>query len=171
MGACKQGPVIGAGSYEGRSKDTMAFGAHLAEVKVDRETGAVEVTRLTAVHDIGCVINPPAAEGQAEGCAVQAIGFTLWEDLAKQEGRLRSASLADYRQPTALDMPDVDVTFMEGAPGPGPFGAKAIGEAPVVPVAAAIANALEAAIGLRMKDLPLTPEKVWLAMHDKEGKK
>jgi len=163
------GPVIGHGSYEGRKRDTVGFTAHLAEIRVDRDTGAIEVTRLVAVHDIGRVLNPPAAEGQVEGSAVQAIGFTLWEDLAKQEGRLCSTSLADYHQPTSLDFPDVEVVFVEGAFGPAPYGGKGIGEVPVVPVAAAIANALEDVAGIRMRDLPLTPEQVWLAIQKKEG--
>ena len=162
------GPVIGHGSYEGRKRDTVGFTAHLAEIRVDRDTGAIEVTRLVAVHDIGRVLNPPAAEGQVEGSAVQAIGFTLWEDLAKQEGRLCSTSLADYHQPTSLDFPDVEVVFVEGAFGPAPYGGKGIGEVPVVPVAAAIANALEDVAGIRMRDLPLTPEQVWLAIQKKE---
>ena len=166
--ACTKGPLIGHGSYEGRKRDTVAFTAHLAEVRVDRETGAIEVTRLVAVHDIGRVLNPPAAEGQVEGSAVQAMGFTLWEELAKRSGKLCSTSLADYHQPTSLDLPEVEVVFLEGALGPAPYGGKGIGEVPVVPVAAAIANALEDAVGVRMRDLPLTPEKVWLAMQKKE---
>ena len=166
--ACQKGPVIGHSSYEDRKKDTVAFTAHLAEVRVDRETGAIEVTRLVAVHDIGRVLNPPAAEGQVEGSAVQAMGFTLWEDLQKQEGKLCSLSLADYHQPTSLDLPGVEVVFVEGAFGPAPYGGKGIGEVAVVPVAAAIANALEDAVGIRMHDLPLTPEKVWLSLQKKE---
>ncbi len=167
--AGKGGPVIGRGSYVGRSKDTMAFTAHLAEVRVDKETGAVEVMRLVAVHDIGRVINPPAAEGQVEGSVMQAIGFTLWEELVKREGRLCNASLADYHQPTTLDVPEMEVAFLENAPGPAPFGGKGIGEVGTVPVAAAIANALEDAAGLRIRDLPLTPERVWREIREKEG--
>ena len=167
--AGKKGPIISHASYEARKRDTVAFTAHLAEVRVDEETGAVEVSRLVAVHDIGRVINPPAAEGQVEGSAVQALGFTLWEDLTKQEGKLCSSSLADYHQPTSLDLPEVEVVFVEGAYGPAPYGGKGIGEVPVVPVAAAIANALEDAVGIRMRDLPLTPERVWQAIQKKEG--
>lgn len=165
--ACEKGSIIGQGSYEGKCKDTVGFAAHLAEVRVDRETGAVEVTRVVAVHDIGCVLNPPAAEGQVEGSAVQGMGFALWEELARQKGRLLSPFLADYHQPTSLDLPDVEVIFLEGAPGPAPFGGKGIGEVAVVPVAAAIANALADAAGVRLKDLPLTPEKVWHAIQRK----
>lgn len=169
--ASKRGPVIGLGSYKGRCKDTVAFTAHLARVSVDQETGAVEIAKYIAVHDIGQVINPPAAEGQVEGGAMQGIGFALWEDLPKQEGRLCSTSLADYHQPTALDFSEMEVVFLEGAPGPAPYGAKAIGEIPIVPAAAAIANALEDATGVRMRDLPLIPEKVWSAINNKEHRR
>ncbi len=167
--AGKKGPILGHGSYEEKKKDTMSFAAHLAEVRVDRETGQVEVSRLVAVHDIGRAINPPAAEGQVEGAVVQGLGFALWEELAKQEGRLCSTSLADYHPPTALDLPEMEVVFLEGAAGPTPFGGKGIGEVPIVPVAAAIANALEDATGVRLKDLPLTPEKVWRALRKPES--
>ncbi len=166
--ACQRGSVVGHGNYAGRSKDTMSFAAHLAEVRVDGETGVVEVARLVAVHDIGCAINPPAAEGQVEGSVAQGIGFALCEDLAKEDGRLRSSSLADYHHPTCLDIPDVEVVFLEGAPGPAPYGGKGIGEVPLVPVAAAIANALKDATGVRLKDLPFTPEKVWEAVRKME---
>ncbi len=162
--AAEQGPIVGLGRYEGQKKDTTAFACHVAEVMVDREAGAVEVTRLVAVQDIGRILNPPAAEGQVEGSAVQGLGFTLWEDLVKEEGRLCSSSLADYHQPSSLDMPEMEVVFLEGARGPAPYGSKGLGELPIVPVAAAIANALEDATGVRIKDLPLTPEKVWLAL-------
>ncbi len=165
---CKRGPLIAHGSFSGRSKDTVAFAAQLAEVKVDRETGAVEVTRLATVTDVGRVINPPAAEGQVEGSVVQGMGFALWESLAKQEGRLCSSSAADYHQPTSLDLPEMETVFLEGAVGPAPFGGKGIGELLLPPVAAAIANALEEAPGVRIKDLPLTPEKVWRAIARKE---
>lgn len=166
--ACRSGPVIGQGSFEGRSRDTVAFAAHLVEVRVDRETGAIEVKRFVAVHDSGLVINPPAAEGQVEGAVAQGIGFALWEDLAKKAGQLCSSSIADYHQPTALDLPEVEVTFLEDAPGPTPYGGKGIGEVPIAPVAAAIANALEDATGVRMTDLPLMPESVWRAIRKKE---
>ena len=167
---CKRGPLITHGSFEGRSKDTVAFAAQLAEVKVDKETGAVQVTRLVAVTDSGRIINPAAAEGQVEGCVMQGIGFTLWEDLAKRGGQLCSSALADYHQPTSLDLPKMDVVFLESAPGPTPFGGKGIGEVPITPVAAAIANALADATAVRITDLPLTPEKVWRALQKKANK-
>jgi len=167
--ACAQGPIICPGFYDGQSKDTVAFAAHLAKVRIDRETGGIIVERLVAVHDIGRVINPPAAEGQVEGSVMQGIGFALWEDLAKQEGKLFSTALADYHQPTSLDLPDVEVVFLEGACGPAPFEGKGIGEVSIIPVAAAIANALEDAAGIRLVELPLTPEKVWLALQKNGG--
>lgn len=167
--AGKRGPLIGRGSYEDHSKDSVSFVAQVAEVRVDRETGSVAVTRLLAVHDIGRIINPPAAEGQVEGSVVQGMGFALWEDLKKQDGRLASSSLADYHQPTSLDCPEMEVVFLEDAPGPTPYGGKGIGEVPIVSVAAAVANAIEDATGLRMTDLPLTPEQVWRALKNKEG--
>lgn len=165
--ACEKGTVLGRGNYFGKRGDSTAFAAHLAEVKVDRASGRVEVTRLVAVHDIGCVPNPPAAEGQVEGAIVQGLGFALWEDLAKKEGKLSSPYLSDYHQPTSLDMPEMEVLFLEGAPGPGPYGAKGIGEISLNPVAAAIANAIRDAVGIRITDLPLGSEKCWREMGTK----
>ena len=163
--ACEKGTVLGKGNYLGTRGNTTAFAAHLAEVNVDRASGRIEVTRLVAVHDIGCVMNPPAAEGQVEGAIVQGLGFVLWEELAKNEGKLWSPYLADYHQPTSLDMPEMEVVFLEGALGPGPYGAKGLGEIALNPVAAAIANAIRDAAGVQLTDLPFVPEKFWRAIN------
>lgn len=165
--ACEKGTVLGRGSYCGSCRDNTAFAAHLAEVKVDKASGRVEVTKLVAVHDIGRVLNPPAAEGQVEGAIVQGLGFALWEELVKKEGKVVSPYLADYHQPTSLDMPEMNVLFLEGSPGPGPYGAKGIGEIALTPVAAAIANAIRDAAGVDITDLPLGPEKCWRAIQMK----
>jgi len=166
--ASKHGPLIGHGSYASRRKDNVSFAAYVAEIKIDKETGAVTVTRLIGVLDSGRIINPPAAEGQVEGCISQGIGYALWEDLAKKDGRPRSSSSADYHMPTSLDIPEMELMFIEDAPGSTPYGGKGIGEVPILPVAAAIANALASATGVRITDLPLTPEKVWRAINKKE---
>ena len=165
--ACEKGKVLGTGSYYGDCRDNTAFAAHLAEVIVDRASGKVAVIRLVAVHDIGRVLNPPAAEGQVEGAIVQGLGFALWEELAKKDGKLQSPYLSDYHQPTSLDMPEMEVVFLEGAPGPGPYGGKGIGEIALNPVAAAIANAVRDAVGGEITDLPLGPEKCWREMRTK----
>ena len=130
-------------------------------------SGRVEVTRLKAVHDIGRVLNPPAAEGQVEGAIVQGLGFALWEDLTKKEGKVVSPYLADYHQPTSLDIPQMKVLFLERALGPGPYGAKGIGATSLNPVATAIANAIRDAAETDIADLPLGPEKCWREIRTK----
>ena len=139
------------------------FGA--AEVSVDRETGVVRVERYVTVADVGRAINPDSAEGQDLGGALMGVGHTLFEELSFQDGQLLNGNLVDYRVPTFSDMPDVfESILIESEDGPGPFGCKGVGESGIIPVAPAIANAVARACGIRIYDLPLTPERVWTAL-------
>jgi CO/xanthine dehydrogenase Mo-binding subunit len=139
---------------------------HVAQVEVDRETGAVHVDRLAAFHDAGKVLDPPGFRGQVEGGVVMGIGTALSEEgLITPEGRLANPGLLDYRIPTLHDVPTrLEVVAIEGFLGSGPQGAKGIGEPPIIPVAAAVANAVADATGARVLELPLTPERVARAL-------
>jgi CO/xanthine dehydrogenase Mo-binding subunit len=139
------------------------YGCHACDVEVDTETGVVRVIRYVAAHDVGRAINPVRVEGQIHGGAVQGIGYALTEDVALDEGVPRSTLFADYLIPTSLDVPDVEAIVLEEGLGKGPFGARGIGEPPIAPAAAAIANAVADA-GVRITDLPITPERVLAAL-------
>jgi len=132
----------------------------VAEVEVDPETGEVTVISITSVHDIGKAINPAEVTGQIEGGAVQGMGYALLEELVWRDGVVLSAWGAPYPQPGAQDAPTVESILVEDGQGLGPYGAKGIGEAPIIPTAPAIANAVWDAVGVRIKSLPITAEKV-----------
>jgi CO/xanthine dehydrogenase Mo-binding subunit len=144
------------------------FFCQAARVKVDRATGVVRVLEIAAVNDVGRVLNPRGATGQITGGVVQAIGTALTEGTVYgTDGRQRNAGLLDYKLPTAADAPTIDVGFIEApAANGGPYGAKGVGEPPIVPTAGAIGNAIAAATGARVRRLPMTPERVWRAMRE-----
>ena len=135
-----------------------AFTVHIARVKADRETGAFRLTGYVAIQDVGKAINPAEVIGQIQGGAVQGIGRALGEQMSYDSGgQLRTGSFLDYEMPSVDQMPDVQVTLLEVASPIGPFGAKGVGEPPAVPGPAAVANAVAAATGVRLRDLPLDP--------------
>ena len=143
------------------------FAAHVAEVEVNRKTGLVKVVGFTAAQDVGRTINPLAVEGQSEGAIAQGIGFALTEEYAYGDGKILNPNFRDYRVPTAQDIPFVEnikTCLIETNDPEGPFGAKGVGELSLNPAAAAIANAIYDATGVRIKDLPMTPEKVYEAL-------
>ena len=140
------------------------FGAHAVEVEVDTETGTVRVTRHVAAHDVGRAINPQSVEGQIQGGAVQGLGYALMEDVIVEDGINLTTSFASYLIPSAMDVPDVAPVILESGDGLGPFGARGIGEPPIAPPAAAIANAIEDAVGVRLTRLPITAERVARAL-------
>ena len=141
----------------------MAVGA--AEVSVDEETGAVRVERYVSVADVGRAVNPLLLEGQDEGGVVQGLGHTLLEEMLYADGHLLNGTLLLYRVPRADDAPEaLESHFVENADGSGPFGAKGAGEGSLIPVSPAVANALARLTGVRLRDLPLTPERVWRAL-------
>jgi CO/xanthine dehydrogenase Mo-binding subunit len=142
-----------------------AFATHIADVEVDPETGKVDVVRYTAVQDAGTAIHPSYVEGQMQGGVVQGIGWALWEEYTYDEvGRLRNATLLDYRTPTTLDAPLIETIIVE-VPNPGhPYGVRGVGEVPIIPPPAAIANAIYDAVGVRLYDLPMNPSRVCAAV-------
>jgi CO/xanthine dehydrogenase Mo-binding subunit len=140
------------------------FGAHAVEVEVDTETGATRVLRHAAAHDVGRAINPQSVEGQIQGGAVQGLGYGLMEEVVLEEGVNVTTSFASYLIPSAADVPDVEAIVVESGEGLGPFGARGIGEPPIAPPAAAVANAIEDATGARITRLPLTGERVARAL-------
>jgi putative selenate reductase molybdopterin-binding subunit len=138
------------------------FGAQFAQVAVDTETGQVTVEKLVMAVDCGTAINPQTAEGQIEGGMAQALGYAVCEEMVyDQEGRLIPRRFGDYRIFQADEMPELQAILAPTYEPSGPFGAKAVAEIPMDGVAPAIANAVYHAVGVRIRDLPLTPEKVW----------
>jgi CO/xanthine dehydrogenase Mo-binding subunit len=133
------------------------------------ETGRVTVLKVVAVHDAGRVLNPNGAEGQVEGGVVMSLGYSLFEQLELEEGMVLNPSFADYKLVTSGEVPEIEVTFV-GEPDPaGPFGAKGLGEHGCIPTAAAIANAVYDAVGARLYELPLTPERVLAALNTEKA--
>ncbi len=142
-----------------------AFGTHICDVEVDRETGHVKILRYTAVQDAGRAIHPGYVEGQIQGGVAQGIGWALNEEyIYGADGRLQNAGFLDYRIPVASDLPMIDAVIVE-VPNPRhPFGVRGAGEVPIIPPMAAVANAIQDAVGLRLSDLPMSPPKVLAAL-------
>ena len=142
-------------------------GMGAAEISLDIETGAIQVDRYITVADVGKAINLVQAEGQDEGAAIQGLGHTLFESLQYENGQPVNANLVDYRVPRFTDMPALfDSALIENEDGPGPYGAKGMGESGIVSIAPAIGNAIFQATGVRIRTLPLTPERIWRALND-----
>ncbi|MCZ7662882.1 MAG: molybdopterin-dependent oxidoreductase [Thermoleophilia bacterium] len=172
-------PILGRGAYnaptdrlnretgEGNTSPAYSFGAQVAEVKVDPETGRVRVIRMTSAIDCGVPLNPTAIEGQVEGSVAGGMGQALLESFSQHEGLILNPSLLEYRVPLAGEMPDMDTIIVETEEKEGPFGAKGVGEFVQIPTAAAIANAVYDAIGVRIHDLPITPDKILAALSKK----
>lgn len=140
---------------------TYSFAAHAAEVEIDRTTGALTVLRIVAAHDSGHILNLTSARGQVLGGVAQGLGLSCYEGYLFDEGRVANASLADYKMPTALDMPAIKPLFIEYADPEGPYGSKGLGEIVQVPVPGAVANAVADAAGDWVRDLPITAEKIY----------
>ena len=139
----------------------FVFGAQIARVEVDPELGTVDVTHLTAIHDVGRVISKSGVEGQIEGGVATGLGYALYENMALKDDGAWVDSFTEYLLPTSLDMPqNLETILLEIPEASGPYGAKGIGEIPLVPTAPAVANAVFDAIGVRVKSLPITPEKL-----------
>lgn len=178
------GTLVGMGTFtpsfskpdqeKGQSADITPFwmlGGAGAEIEVDTETGRIRVTKLVNIGDVGRAINPLIAERQLTGAATMQLGFSLFEEMRFGQGQVLNASLADYKIPGLLDMPEVmSGELIEIPHSQGPFGAKGVGETAVFSVAPAIANALFDAVGVRIMDLPLTPEKVLRAIREAQGR-
>jgi CO/xanthine dehydrogenase Mo-binding subunit len=156
---------VGRGAFSAFA--SPSFACHVAHVRVDRETGVSRALEHVAVHDFGRVLNPLGAEGQVEGGVAHGLGIAFSEGTVHRDGRQLNPHLLDYKLQTAADAPKITVGFVESDPGDGtPLGAKGVGEQPVIPPAAAAGNALARACGARVRRLPMTPERVWDAIHE-----
>ena len=160
-------PVFGVAS-EAITTRSPAFGAHVAAVDVDPDSGRVRVTGYAVAQAVGRAINPALGRGQIQGGVAQGIGWALFEQMVYDEaGTLTTGTFADYALPRSTDVPPVDVNLVEVPSARGPFGAKGVGEPPVVPVSAAIANAITDATGARLDSLPITPERIVAAVAER----
>jgi len=161
------GPITHLSVYEPSRAPITSFAAQVAEVEVDPATGQVTVRKLTTVHDAGRVLNPLTYQGQVDGGVVTGLGFALMEDNSLVDGKIAVGNLGEFKIPNAADVPKLTTVLMESPSGPAPFQGKAIAEIPNVPTAAAVANAIEDAVGVRILDLPLTAEKIYAALKTK----
>jgi CO/xanthine dehydrogenase Mo-binding subunit len=165
------GELIGRGYIRpggGMDKQLPIFwetGMGAVDASVDTETGAVRLNQYVSVADVGKAINPSQCESQDEGAAIQGLGHTMFESLIYERGQLLNLGLIDYRVPSMKDLPEVfESRLVENGDGPGPYGAKGMGESGIVSIAPAVGNAIARATGVRIRELPLTPERVWRAL-------
>ena len=163
------GPIVGRATVNDR-RNGNAFATHIVDVEVDPETGKVDILRYTAVQDCGKAIHPSYVEGQIQGGAVQGIGWALNEEyFFNENGQMMNSSFLDYRMPTSLDLPMIDTVIVEVPHGGHPFAIRGVAELPLVPPMAAIANAVQDAIGVRMTQLPMSPGRILEALEEKNG--
>lgn len=159
--------LVDKDTYKGNISAAYGFGAQAVEVEVDLETGQVRPLRVVAAHDVGRAINPMSVEGQIEGGIQMGLGYALTEEVLVEEGRVRNPDFLDYRLHTAADMPEIETIIVETDDPEGPFGAKGVGEMGTNAIAAAVANAVYDAVGVRITSLPITGEKVLRALLEK----
>lgn len=165
------GPLAlrGLGHFKAGIPDVHSFYAVVADVAVDCETGVVKVLRLRLAIDATKVINPVIFKGQLDGALIQGLGYTLTEDLKVEEGRVLTLNLGDYKIPTIADIPALEMSVVQSREGPGPFKVKSVAECGISVVAPAIANAIYAATAVRLKELPITPEKILRGLRERKN--
>jgi CO/xanthine dehydrogenase Mo-binding subunit len=163
------GPIVGSASLNAQGAGP-SFATHIVDVEVDRGTGKVSIVRYSAIQDAGKAIHPAYVEGQMQGGAVQGIGWALNEEyIFDKNGKLENAGFLDYRIPVCSDVPMIETHIVE-VPNPNhPYGVRGVGEAPIVPPMAAIANAVEAATGVRFDELPMSPPRVLKKLDESAG--
>ena len=173
-------PIVASGSFDpdsvlqdatryGNESGAYNFGAQMAEVQVDPEAGQVTILNYVSVADCGTVVNPIAAEGQQEGAIAQGLGYALTERILVEDGRPLNPNFSDYKIPCTLDMPPLKIAFADSYEPSGPFGAKGLGELGLDPTAAVLANAIYDACGVRITNLPISADKIYRALKDREG--
>ena len=155
--------------FRGNVSVTYGFAAQAALVEVEEATGKIEVLRVASAHDVGRALNPVGCEGQIEGGIHMGLGYCLTEELRFRDGRVLNPGFLDYKLLTAPDMPEILITLIETVDEAGPFGAKGLGEAGTIPISAAVANAVKDATGVRITELPMTPERVYRALREGRG--
>jgi len=163
--------IVAQASNDPNLKAANGYALNIVDLELDPETGKVELLKFTAFQDAGRAVNPDQVQGQMQGGAAQGIGWALNEEYVyDDQGRLLNASFLDYRMPTALDLPMIDAVITEVPADDGPYGIRGVGEPPIVPPPAAIANALKNAAGVRLTQLPMSPERVFWALQEKGPK-
>jgi xanthine dehydrogenase molybdenum-binding subunit len=162
------GPITCSGCSEPLGKPTPVFAVEAADVEVDKETGKVRVLSYAVAQDTGLAINPAIVEGQIQGAVAQGIGWALTEGYVYEDGVMRNPTFLDYRMPTAADVPFIETMIVEVASDVTPYGIRGVGEPPMVPTLATIANAIHSAVGVRLTELPMTPEAVLSAIKSRE---
>ena len=163
------GPISGRGNVSPTGVGG-SFATHIVDVEVDPDTGKIDILRYTAVQDVGKAVHPSYVEGQIQGGAVQGIGWALNEEYVfNDSGSMDNPTFLDYRMPTSLDLPMIDTVLVEVANPGHPYGVRGVGEVPIVPPMAAIANAIYNAVGVRMEHLPMSPGNVLDALWKKDG--
>jgi CO/xanthine dehydrogenase Mo-binding subunit len=162
----KGAPIVAEASYNDTSKvHAASMCVQVAEVEVDPETGQVRLKKFTSTHNTGTVLNPLMHQGQIEGGTLTGIGYALMEQVMINDGRVSTTNFGDYKIPTIKDVPPFKSSVSEQPRGAGPYNSMPIGETANIPTAAAIANAVEDACGVRIKSLPITAEKIYDALH------
>jgi CO/xanthine dehydrogenase Mo-binding subunit len=161
--------ITATASNDPGMRPANGYAMAVADVEVDPDTGKVQLQDFTLFQDVGKCINPTQVESQMQGGAVQGIGWALSEEYVfDDQGLMRNASFLDYRMPTALDLPMIGTVILEKSADDGAFGIRGVGEPPIIPPPAAIANAIRDAAGVRMGRLPMSPERVFEAMKESE---
>jgi CO/xanthine dehydrogenase Mo-binding subunit len=172
-GAIANGQPLQVESYH-QETETPAegvFTACVAEVYVDTETGQIQLRKLNTVHDVATILNPVGHQGQIDGGIMQGVGYALMEEMPMEEGRVQTLNLGEYKIPNIKDVSRLQTTLVRGDVGASPFQSKEIGESAISQVAPAIANAVYDAVGVRIKDLPITAEKVFRALRERQSVK
>ena len=160
------GAVIGNGLATG-VRPVTSSGVQICEVEIDEDTGRAVIARYTAFQDPGRAINPMAVEGQVQGAVAQGVGWALWENYEwGEDGILKNANFLDYRMPTALDLPMIETIFVGGPAPENPLGVRGVGEVPIIPPLPAVGNAVSRATGIRHREIPLNPERVFWTTHN-----
>jgi carbon-monoxide dehydrogenase large subunit len=162
--ARSEGGVIGEQVDYRAARGASSFACHAVDLNVDRDTGQVRLEKVVAVHDIGCAINRVGLIGQIYGGLMQSLGQTFTEELRVEEGKVQAVNFGEYKIACSADVPEVRIELIEDHDGPGPFGAKGVGEISALPAPSAIANAVASAVGLRLTELPITAERVLVGL-------
>ena len=156
---------------QGDVYSVYSYNANIAEVEVDKETGVIKPIKMTCAYDVGKIVNPALAEGQAEGGILQGMSWALYENLVYKNGKMLNPNFTDYVLANTNDKPEYDIIFVEKFYGRGPYKAKGMGEVPLIGMAGAIGNAVKNACGIRIKKVPLLPEDVWSRLKNKNKEK